>query len=619
MAQHVRPAELVLAATIARRFYLDGRSKIELADEFGLSRFKVARILNDAREQGLVHVDIRLPGTIDAELSTELGSELGLRRTIVIDTPPEPEASLRRHLAEITADLLTEIVTDDDVLGLTWSRTIEETSLALTRLAPCTVVQLAGTLAHPDRDTSTVEVVRQAASVGGGRAYPIYAPLIVPDAATAAALRSESRITDAMSRFEGLTKAVIAVGAWTPHHSTVWDAVTPAEREECLARGACAEVSGRLLDAEGNALRTDLDERVIAITLDQLRAVPEVVAIAAGAGRAAAAAAVVRAGFVDTLVTDASLAQAVLGQDHDPPRGTQTEAGRPAGEGAGSGAGDGRRARGQEGSPMADGSRSMRAAVLHAPHEIVVEERPVPRPEQHEVLVRVGSVGLCGSDVHYYEHGRIGDHVVRAPMVLGHEASGEVVGRGDRVTRHHLGQRVSLEPGVPCLACSHCLTGRYNLCPRMRFFATPPVDGAFCEYVVLHEAFAHPVPDTMSDDSAALLEPLSVGVWACTRARIGKGSRVLVTGSGPVGLVAMQTALALRGGRGRGLRRQHRQARARPRARGHRGRRRRPDRARRERLRGRRPAGVLGQPDGDRARCTPRGTRGTRRTRRDGR
>jgi len=194
---------------------------------------------------------------------------------------------------------------------------------------------------------------------------------------------------------------------------------------------------------------------------------------------------------------------------------------------------------------MADGSRSMRAAVLHAPHEIVVEERPVPRPEPHEVLVRVGSVGLCGSDVHYYEHGRIGDHVLRAPMVLGHEAGGEVVGRGDRVSRHDLGQRVSLEPGVPCLACSHCLTGRYNLCPRMRFFATPPVDGAFCEYVVLHEAFAHPVPDTMSDDSAALLEPLSVGVWACTRARVGKGSRVLVTGSGPVGLVAMQTALAL--------------------------------------------------------------------------
>ena len=244
MAQHVRPAELVLAATIARRFHVDGRSKVEIADEFGLSRFKVARILNDAREQGLVHVDIRLPGTIDAELSAQLGSALGLRRTIVIDTPPEPEGSLRRHLAEITADLLTEIVTPDDVLGLTWSRTIEETSLALTRLAPCTVVQLAGTLAHPERDTSTVEVVRQAASVGGGRAYPIYAPLIVPEAATAASLLGETGITDAMSRFEGLTKAVLSVGAWTPHHSTVWDAVTPAEREDCRARGACARAPG---------------------------------------------------------------------------------------------------------------------------------------------------------------------------------------------------------------------------------------------------------------------------------------------------------------------------------------------------------------------------------------
>jgi L-iditol 2-dehydrogenase len=194
---------------------------------------------------------------------------------------------------------------------------------------------------------------------------------------------------------------------------------------------------------------------------------------------------------------------------------------------------------------MADRAQRMRAAVLHAPRKLVVEERPVPRPEPHEVLVRVGSVGLCGSDVHYYEHGRIGDHVVRAPMVLGHEASGEVVGRGDRATRHDLGRRVSLEPGVPCLACHQCLTGHYNLCPRMRFFATPPVDGAFCEYVVLHEAFAHPVPDTISDDAAALLEPLSVGVWACTRARVGKGSRVLVTGAGPVGLMAMQTARAL--------------------------------------------------------------------------
>jgi L-iditol 2-dehydrogenase len=188
---------------------------------------------------------------------------------------------------------------------------------------------------------------------------------------------------------------------------------------------------------------------------------------------------------------------------------------------------------------------TMRAAVLHAPHRVALEQRPVPVPAPEQVLVRVRSVGLCGSDVHYCEHGRIGDHVVSSPLVLGHEPSGEIVACGDRATRHRPGQRVSLEPGVPCLTCTQCLAGRYNLCPRMTFFATPPVDGAFCEYVVLHEAFAHPVPDSMSDDSAALLEPLSVAVWACTKADVSTGSRVLVTGAGPVGLLALQTANAL--------------------------------------------------------------------------
>jgi L-iditol 2-dehydrogenase len=161
------------------------------------------------------------------------------------------------------------------------------------------------------------------------------------------------------------------------------------------------------------------------------------------------------------------------------------------------------------------------------------------------VLVEVTSVGVCGSDVHYFEHGRIGSHVVDSPLVLGHEASGEVVGVGSSVTRLSVGQRVSIEPGVPDFSCGQCLAGRYNLCEDMRFFATPPIDGAFAELVTVHEQFAHPVPDALSDDAAALLEPLSVGLWACRRGAVGAGSRVLVTGAGPVGLVAAQSALAL--------------------------------------------------------------------------
>lgn len=186
----------------------------------------------------------------------------------------------------------------------------------------------------------------------------------------------------------------------------------------------------------------------------------------------------------------------------------------------------------------------MRAAVLRGPRDLVVEERPDPRPGPGEVLVRVQAVGVCGSDTHYYDHGRIGRFVVEAPLVLGHEAAGVVVAAGPGVATPLVGQRVSIEPGVPDRSCPQCLAGRYNLCPEMRFFATPPVDGAFAELVVVHSAFAHPVPDGIGDDAAALLEPLSVGIWACRKGGVSAGSRVLITGAGPIGLVCLQTALA---------------------------------------------------------------------------
>ncbi len=188
---------------------------------------------------------------------------------------------------------------------------------------------------------------------------------------------------------------------------------------------------------------------------------------------------------------------------------------------------------------------TMRASVLREAGVLNVEERPVPVAGPGEVLVAVGSVGVCGSDVHYYRHGRIAEYVVHEPLVLGHEAGGRVVAVGDGVDAHRVGQRVALEPGVPCRTCRECKAGRYNLCREVRFFATPPVDGAFAEYVVIPGDFAHPVPDTVSDDGAALIEPLSVGVWACSKAAVGAGSRVLVTGAGPVGLMVAQVARAM--------------------------------------------------------------------------
>jgi L-iditol 2-dehydrogenase len=184
------------------------------------------------------------------------------------------------------------------------------------------------------------------------------------------------------------------------------------------------------------------------------------------------------------------------------------------------------------------------AAVLHGTGDLRISDHPMPTPGPGEVLVEVRSVGICGSDVHYYEHGRIGDYVVESPMVLGHEAGGVVVDVGPDVTTIGVGQRVAVEPGVPCSHCEQCRRGNYNLCPNVRFFATPPIDGALARYVVVHAAFAHPVPDSLSDDAAAMIEPLSVGIWANRRADTGIGSRVLVTGAGPIGVLAALTARA---------------------------------------------------------------------------
>jgi L-iditol 2-dehydrogenase len=186
----------------------------------------------------------------------------------------------------------------------------------------------------------------------------------------------------------------------------------------------------------------------------------------------------------------------------------------------------------------------MRAAVLTGAGAISVQERPVPRVRPDEVLIKVAAVGVCGSDVHYYREGRIGDFVVDGPLILGHEVSGRIVAVGADVDAARIGERVAIEPQRPCRVCWQCKAGRYNLCPHMEFYATPPVDGAFCEYVTIQADFAHPVPDTVSDEAAALLEPLSVGIWASRKARVVPGSRVLVAGAGPIGVITTQAAKA---------------------------------------------------------------------------
>ena len=187
---------------------------------------------------------------------------------------------------------------------------------------------------------------------------------------------------------------------------------------------------------------------------------------------------------------------------------------------------------------------TMRANVLVRAGELANETRPVPAPAPDDVIVQVHAVGVCGSDVHYFHEGRIGDFVVDAPLVLGHEAGGVIVAVGADVDPARVGERVSIEPQRPCRRCEYCRSGRYNLCPDIAFFATPPIDGAFAEFVAVPQDFAYAVPDGISDEAAALMEPLSVAIAAVQKAGVRPGTRLLITGAGPIGIVTAQAARA---------------------------------------------------------------------------
>ncbi|MFC4224011.1 NAD(P)-dependent alcohol dehydrogenase [Lysinibacter cavernae] len=187
---------------------------------------------------------------------------------------------------------------------------------------------------------------------------------------------------------------------------------------------------------------------------------------------------------------------------------------------------------------------TMRASVLVEQQQIRLDERPVPTPDADQVLVKVTAVGVCGSDVHFYHDGRLGDFVIDAPLVLGHESAGIIVAVGSNVDPARIGSRVSVEPQRPDLTSRESLEGNYNLDPHMEFYATPPIDGAFAEYVTIQSHFAFDVPDSISDEAAALIEPLSVGIAAIQKAKVTAGSRILIAGAGPIGVITAQVARA---------------------------------------------------------------------------
>ncbi|MFC4951181.1 NAD(P)-dependent alcohol dehydrogenase [Pseudonocardia sp. GCM10023141] len=184
-----------------------------------------------------------------------------------------------------------------------------------------------------------------------------------------------------------------------------------------------------------------------------------------------------------------------------------------------------------------------RAAVLHAAGDVRIEQVPLRPPGPGDALVAIDAVGVCGSDMHYFADGRNGQNVLRSPTVLGHEASGVITAAGADVDLA-VGTRVAIEPAVGCGHCPTCRSGRYHLCPTGTCFGSPPTHGTLAQHLVVSRRALHPLPAAIGTELGSLIEPLAVAVWAVQRADVRAGHRVLVTGSGPIGILVMQVALA---------------------------------------------------------------------------
>ncbi len=198
---------------------------------------------------------------------------------------------------------------------------------------------------------------------------------------------------------------------------------------------------------------------------------------------------------------------------------------------------------GKKGDTMS--SKMMKVAVMNKIGNIVIEQRAIPEIRPDEALIKLEYVGICGSDLHYFETGRIGNFIVEVPFVLGHEASGKVVKVGSEVTHLKAGDRVALEPGKTCGKCEYCKTGKYNLCPDVEFFATPPFDGVFQEYVAHDASLCFQLPDSVDSLAGALIEPLAVGFHAANQAGAHVGQSAVVTGAGCIGLMTMLALKAM--------------------------------------------------------------------------
>lgn len=306
------PVHAVLMATVARRFYLEGASKVEIAKELGISRFKVARVIEEALTVGLVRIEIGTAGDVDLDLSARLADVLRLRECIVVETGTAGVGQARRRLATAAGAYVSEVLKPGDVLGITWAREVYAMVEELTELPRVEVVQLCGAALLPDDDASPVESVVRAARLAGTKGHVFFAPLIVDDEEAAAAVLRQPSVADALAQARRVTRAVVGVGYWGPHTSTIHDAVRPRVRADVASSGAIGEIAGVFFDVGGRIVRPELSRRVVTLGEDALLAIPHVCGVVFGPAKEPAVRAAVAGGILDSLVLDSALGRALL-------------------------------------------------------------------------------------------------------------------------------------------------------------------------------------------------------------------------------------------------------------------------------------------------------------------
>ncbi|MGL3148926.1 sugar-binding transcriptional regulator [Microbacterium sp. A82] len=297
---------------ILRRYYLDDATKLDIAAEFGISRFKVARLLDDAKRKGLVRIEIT-PSAADADRSERLRRALGLRRAVVVGDSTDADAeSVRRAVGRASARLFTALAGRESVVGISASLALIAMGEEIETLGESTVVQLCGVHSDELDGVGPVELVRQIAEKTSGRSRVFYAPFVTPTASSARDLRRDPRVRLTMSAYARLDVAAVSVGAWAPGASGLYDSLAHDERDELRRAGAVTEVCGIPIDRDGQPVASAATERVLGISFDELRRVPEVMAVVPTAGRAEALRALAAGALVTSLVTSAAAADEIL-------------------------------------------------------------------------------------------------------------------------------------------------------------------------------------------------------------------------------------------------------------------------------------------------------------------